>query len=556
MHNRLPAFLILGLSLAAVSAFAAPAATSSPATTSPKDAAQAPAAAPVTGDDPDPANVDDRLARALELLDRQQQQLDEQAEGLAAATKLITRQGERIDRLETLADQIQGSLASATSNVETVRPPAQGTPPTPAHETDGKAPTVAAEPAKTVPAAASAKTQAAAAAAESAAKESEGAAIAAAAQVDVKAVEDDPTRAIMESLPGAIRLPGTDVVMRWGGFVKTAVVNSFEPLQSTDRFITGLIPVDNNQDIVQQATITASQSRLNVDMREPTNVGLLRAFIEGDFAGNGDTFRLRHAFGQRGDVLAGKTWSNFVDTTATPEEVDFEGLNGRINVRQGQVRVQPKFGRRYEMAISLEDPDPQVTNGTGISQTPDFVVSGRVNWGDHTHLRIATVLRQVRAQDDADPARTLTEFGWGTSVSGRIDTPMFDDRDALLFQFNFGTGYGRYVNDLNSTGNFDGFITPTGELKLIDVYAGYLAAQHWWSSAFRSNLILGFVRLDNPSEVPEDFYKRTWRVSGNLFWSPTPRFNVGAELLWGRRENKDGQAGDASQLQIGAKYLF
>jgi hypothetical protein len=42
----------------------------------------------------------------------------------------------------------------------------------------------------------------------------------------------------------------------------------------------------------------------------------------------------------------------------------------------------------------------------------------------------------------------------------------------------------------------------------------------------------------------------------NLIWSPTARMEVGSELLWGRRENEDGEQGDATQLQIAAKYLF
>ena len=47
-----------------------------------------------------------------------------------------------------------------------------------------------------------------------------------------------------------------------------------------------------------------------------------------------------------------------------------------------------------------------------------------------------------------------------------------------------------------------------------------------------------------------------WRNSGNLFWSPTPRIDVGAEYLWGRRENENGEEGDAAQLQMMTRYRF
>ena len=45
-----------------------------------------------------------------------------------------------------------------------------------------------------------------------------------------------------------------------------------------------------------------------------------------------------------------------MDPDASPEEIDFEGLNGRINVRQSQVRFMPRIGSAYELQFALEDP--------------------------------------------------------------------------------------------------------------------------------------------------------------------------------------------------------
>ena len=38
--------------------------------------------------------------------------------------------------------------------------------------------------------------------------------------------------------------------------------------------------------------------RLSVEMRDTTQYGAVRAFLEADFSGDDDTFKLRHAFGQ------------------------------------------------------------------------------------------------------------------------------------------------------------------------------------------------------------------------------------------------------------------
>jgi len=376
-----------------------------------------------------------------------------------------------------------------------------------------------------------------------------------------KAQADDPTRALLEEFTGAWRLPGTDAALRIGGYVKASVVNSFDGLEIKDRFIVGSIPVgDDGDDIEAQSSITASQSRLSFDLREPTDVGVMRAFIEGDFAGDGETFRLRHAFGQRGQILAGKTWSAFVDTAASPEEVDFEGLNARINVRQSQVRFMPRLGESFEFQLSLEDPNPQVQNGQGVSRAPDLVASGRFQPHPRLHVKLGIIGRQIRAQLDSSLGSGIEkQYAWGTTLSGRFMTPRLGEHDSLLFQFNAGDGIGRYVNDLASVGSFDGIInTETGDLKLFDILAGYVSYQHWWrrGSKMRSNFTLGMVEVDNPGFVEGDAYKRTLRFSSNLMWSPTPRIDLGAEYLWGNRKNEDGENADATQIQVAARYRF
>ena len=372
-----------------------------------------------------------------------------------------------------------------------------------------------------------------------------------------RAQSDDPTRDLLNEFPGAWRLPGTDAALAIGGYVKTTVVYNFDPLEIRDRFIVGSIPVEDRADIEAQSSITASQSRLNFDLREPTEFGLLRAFIEGDFASDNDTFRLRHAFGQWKKVLAGKTWSSFVDTQATPEEVDFEGLNGRINVRQSQIRIMPTIGQNYEFQLSLEDPNPQIENGKGVTRAPDLVTSGRFVINDRLHVKVGLMGRQIRGQADLSLGGGLEkEYGWGATVSGRFMTPRLGGRDSILFQINAGNGIGRYVNDLSSVGNFDGIFSPEGELKLFDITSGYVSYQHWWKGSIRSNFTFGAVEVDNPSFVEGDAYKRTLRFSSNIFWMPTPRIDIGAEYLWGNRQNENGDNDDATQIQLAARYRF
>jgi hypothetical protein len=113
------------------------------------------------------------------------------------------------------------------------------------------------------------------------------------------------------------------------------------------------------------------------------------------------------------------------------------------------------------------------------------------------------------------------------------------------------------VNDLATVGGQDAVFDPvTGEMKTLEVLASYVAFQKWWKDGIRSTFIVSFVNIDNYAFQDDDAYHRTARFSGNLIWSPTPRVDIGAEFLWGEREDKDGGSGDAIQIQLSSKYRF
>jgi hypothetical protein len=482
-----------------------------------------------------------QLQEVFALLRQQQQELAAQKQQLESQSR----------KIESLTRELDGLRSgAATSPKQTAQLATPTSPPTPSASAPAPEPTLTVTAATPSPAA-QAVTQPPPPKTRQELETEVGKAVA-------QAQADDPSRELLENFEGAWLLPGTHAALAIGGFVKTDVVYNFDPLQIADRFIVGSIPVgvDNTTGQEAQSSITADQSRLNIDLREATDYGVMRAFIEGDFAGSNETFRLRHAFGQWRRVLAGKTWSTFVDPEASPEEIDFEGLNARINVRQSQMRVMPKFGEEYELQLAIEDPNPQIQNGTGITRNPDVVLAGRFSPRKHLHLKLSTLFREIRGQSlDSNVEK---EYAWGSSLSGRYMTPRFDARDSVLFQLNYGKAIGRYVNDLSSIGNYDGiFNLDTGELELFTVTAGYVSAQHWWNTAqLRSNFTFGAVELNNPDFLGDDAYKSTLRFSTNLIWSPIPSIDVGGEYLWGRRENQDGEHGDATQIQFAVRYLF
>ncbi len=181
--------------------------------------------------------------------------------------------------------------------------------------------------------------------------------------------------------PGSIRIPGTDSAIKFGGQARMTLVHTLGPLGTEDRFVTSSIPVGSDQQAGEDArtVYSPSASRFGTRSRarrfERTTV---RTFIEGDFAGSKNTFRLRHAFMQTNRWVIGQTWSTFSDPEAEPIGLDFEGLNAISLFRQPQIRYTHPLREQLQLALALENPAPDLTGATAVNLTPDFIA--RLRW--------------------------------------------------------------------------------------------------------------------------------------------------------------------------------
>jgi len=265
----------------------------------------------------------------------------------------------------------------------------------------------------------------------------------------------------------------------------------------------------------------------------------MRGFIEGDFAGTGNTFRLRHAYGQYGDLLVGQTWSNMVDLKAVPEELDFEGLNAKIQLRQTQIRYTKIWQNGWNLAASAEDPSPEITGAEGVSLVPDLLVKTYLDF-DYFHARIGLIMRQIIGENEAHPNDTVRVAGYGITAGGNLPSP-WAEKDNFVFQVTYGQAIGHYTTHM---------------MQAIPVFATYAAYKHYWHGALRSTLCAGYVNVYNRDVQQDSAYHRTLRLNINLIYSPISRLDLGVEYLWGRHTNKDKQYGTASQIQLATIFRF
>ncbi|MBB4129898.1 MULTISPECIES: DcaP family trimeric outer membrane transporter [unclassified Xanthomonas] len=285
----------------------------------------------------------------------------------------------------------------------------------------------------------------------------------------------------------------------------------------------------------------------------------LTGFIEMDFFGNalanqvnnlyGST--LRHAYVSWNNWLAGQTWSNFIDASILPEAADIVGpTDGALFSRQTQIRYT-----RGAFSVSAENPETLTTpyqGGNTILASdhgamPDL--TARYNWkGDWGTFGLSAIARQYRTRS---ALTNDTDFGGAIAGGGRW---IINSKNDLRYQLSYGEGLGRYLGLGNGP---DVEIDVDGKIQTISTVAGWLAWRHDYTSKLRSTIMYSRVDYDRDAVNSGQLATTSQQsVRANIFYSPLPKVDVGAELMFGRREIENGDSGDISRLQFTTKYTF
>jgi len=336
-----------------------------------------------------------------------------------------------------------------------------------------------------------------------------------------------------------------ETTVKLGGYVKVDLIHDFNPIGSKNAFDPRTIPTDGSDG--SNTLMQANQSRLNLDVRTPTSAGDMKVFVEGDFEGSGNAFRLRHAYGAIGPVLAGQTWTSFMDEAGMPETLDFESPIGFPQIRTAQARYTNKLDSGDSFSFSVEDPASAIagvdtTTGTVEDTLPDLTAN--YIWkheGGHVQASAFGGL----ASYNPDVGSTDRAPLWGVNLSTLLTTW---GRDNAILQFTYGDGVGRYRGGITAAPDED------GDLEAITTTAVLAAYQHYWSDEYRSTITYSWVSGDVPAGVPTDTSETLQYASANFIWQFSDRAWTGIEYLYGTNEEVDGSDGDASRLQLAIRF--
>ncbi len=340
---------------------------------------------------------------------------------------------------------------------------------------------------------------------------------------------------------------------RWaakiGGYTKADLIHDFDAIGSRDTFDPMTIEVGAPERSTSR--FHARQTRLSLDTRWLTDSGApLRIMIEADFFGDGDTLRLRHAYGEYQGLIVGQTWSTFAHRGALPNTLDVVRDVASVGRRQAQIRwTKSWMDERWSFSAALEDSrvlldDNLAPFGDARSIAPDAIARVRFT-SENAQLQLGALYRRLGFQ--LTGGDVIDFNGSGLNATAYVD---LTEATRLYGGMLWGSGIGSYRNLPDIA------IDTPGRGKSLDSLSWYSGVHHQWNKKWSSNFTFSDGVVENTPRQDESSVRRLQYMAANLIWQPTPYTFSGTELLWGMRKNKDRQESDAHRIMVSFGFLL
>jgi len=305
--------------------------------------------------------------------------------------------------------------------------------------------------------------------------------------------------------------------------------------------------------------------------------------LEGDLFGVGSdqgqtTPRLRQAWATYQHFGMGQTWSNFMDIGIFPNTIDYWGPTGMVFYLNRQARFTFPVGRD-EFSISLENPDTALSVGQfrdtsdcdlpnapagcasvdstaadvfqSYNNIPDLAARYRKN-GDFGHVQVAGIMRKL-GYERLDNGAKGYEIGWGINTTAAIRTW---GEDQLKLQVAYGEGIGNYMNDGGIDIAPDSANIDTAGAEAVPLWGISAYYDHYWSRAWSTTFGWSMTDLDTARGQAGTEFKKGQIAQINLLHYPVEHVLLGTEVIWGQRENIDGDIGSDYRIQFTLKVDF
>ena len=347
----------------------------------------------------------------------------------------------------------------------------------------------------------------------------------------------------------------------FSGFVNTIFYYDFVGINNAYPAL-NIAEVPVGKDVFKEPYLNfnAFQTRLKLNTKHQTKIGLVKLYIEGDYVSGTGAFRLRHALISINKWDIGQTWSNFSDEDMWPNMTDYDGPPTGIWARHTMIRYNAFQGEKNSLSLSIEGPSLDYTHNYNIDSNitttnqsvPDLTARYRFE-SEKLHIQIAGVYRNIRYKNTSEE-KLFYETGYGVSMSTSISV---FGRDKIHMQGTAGKGISRYMVGFEGR-NWDAIPTANQKIELLPTYGGFIGYDHFWNEkkTFSSTLVAGGVFMENNVlETVGDFMEGYWGLV-NLYWYPIENISIAVEYVGAYRKNYLDLEGYADRVQLMVQYNF
>lgn len=329
----------------------------------------------------------------------------------------------------------------------------------------------------------------------------------------------------------------------------------------------------------------------NMDMRQSQlrfistmqlkNGKQLKAMLEGDFIGPNNTsqFRLRHAWIEYEQWMAGQNWSTFGSGSLWPASLlDWDGPTGMVLSRRTQVRYTSTQSKALPVSIeaSIEytelrrlhdytiNPDLGVDNAP--SRLPDAVLGVTHHFKNGGFVKAAGLYRNI-GYNSKNMAAGETDFNYSSKSAGGVTliANIFFEKSSgltnnLQAQWTTGKGIADYLVALGGSG-LDGFANSSGNgtLNLLPVHAGFISYQRYWTKKFHTMGVASYNHFYDAGNTASEWDKMTnYYAVVNVGYDLLDSLMVALETQVGYKELEynSGEKKGANAVRIGFGILY
>lgn len=351
------------------------------------------------------------------------------------------------------------------------------------------------------------------------------------------------------------------LAMGIGGAVRMRGWMDFDGSVPYSGFIPYTIPVPENPEMRRRLDATPSGTALFFRIIGINkSLGNFSAYIQGSFdGGTGREFKIKKSYVTINDWTIGYATSTFVDIAANPPVIDAQGPNGQINNTSVLLQWRHSFRKGWSVAASVEFPKSYIkADGVHTRELndwfPDLVAYGQYQWARGAgHVRLSALYRML-------PYRNLVEQKNKSRVgfAGQLSAVVPCDYNwTLTAEAVGGRGCETYINDF-MTDALDLMPAPgqDGEMYAPWCYGLTFGVKYNFTPSLFVSMAGSEARLLPKSGAAPSLYRYGLYGVANVIWNMSPRLQVGAEYLIGKRENADGQSGSAQRVNMLFQFSF